>query len=59
MVKVSFLDKLLNYSLAVQIKFDEDCTNEDIGDENFINDVKNWDDTDAVKKRKSSLKNLR
>lgn len=38
--------------LAVQIKFDEDLMNEDIGDEDFINDVNNWDDNEAVKKKK-------
>ena len=31
--------QITNIPLTVQIKFDDDLTNDDIGDEDFINDV--------------------
>ena len=43
--------QVVNFSLPVQIKFDEKLINEDIGNENFIDTVENWDDSEAVKER--------
>ena len=50
--------QVVNFSLPVQIKFDDDLTNDDIGDEDFINDVKNWDDKESVKQRKKFAKDF-
>ena len=44
--------QVVNFSLPVQIKFDEQLINEDIGNENFIDTVDNWDDKESVKLRK-------
>jgi len=44
--------QITNIPLTVQIKFDDDLTNDDIGDEDFINDVKNWKDTNVSKSKK-------
>ena len=41
--------QIVNYSLPVQIKFDEKLINDDIGNENFIDTVENWDDKESVK----------
>ena len=45
MAKVSLV--VVNFSLPVQIKFDEQLINEDIGNENFIDTVDNWDDKEV------------
>ena len=44
--------QITNIPLTVQIKFDDDLTNDDIGDEDFINDVKNWKETYISKSKK-------
>ena len=44
--------QITNIPLTVQIKFDDDLTNDDIGDEDFINDVKNWKDNYVTKSKK-------
>ena len=43
--------QVVNFSLPVQIKFDEKLINQDIGNENFIDTVENWDDSEAVNER--------
>ena len=48
--------QITNLPLTVKIKFDADLVNSDLGDENFINDVKNWNDTDRTKKKKDLFK---
>ncbi len=50
--------QIVNYSLPVQIKFDEQLLNEDIGNENFIDAVDNWDDKESVKLRKKFAKDF-
>ena len=44
--------QITNIPLTVQIKFDDDLINDDISDEDFINDVKNWKDTNVSKSKK-------
>ena len=44
--------------LTVQIKFDDDLTNDDIGDEDFISDVEKWNDSEMTKKRQEYANNL-
>ena len=44
--------QITNIPLTVQIKFDNDLINDDISDEDFINDVKNWKDTNVSKSKK-------
>ena len=44
--------QITNIPLTVQIKFDDDLTNDDIGDEDFINDVKKWEDNYVTKSKK-------
>ena len=44
--------QVVNFSLPVQIKFDEELINDDIGNENFITAVENWNEKDSVKRRK-------
>ena len=44
--------QITNIPLTVQIKFDDDLINDDISDEDFINDVKNWKDTNVSKNKK-------
>ena len=41
------------------IKFDEELINDDIGNENFITAVENWDDKESVKQRKKFAKDLK
>ena len=50
--------QITNIPLTVQIKFDDDLTNEDIGDENFISDVQNWKESSTSKKKKEFSKNF-
>ena len=50
--------QIVNYSLPVQIKFDDQLLNEDIGNENFIDTVNNWDDKESVKLRKKFAKDF-
>lgn len=50
--------QVVNFSLPVQIKFDEQLINEDIGNENFIDTVDNWDDKESVKLRKKFAKDF-
>ena len=50
--------QIVNYSLPVQIKFDEKLINDDIGNENFIDTVENWDDKESVKQRKKFAKDF-
>ncbi len=50
--------QVVNFSLPVQIKFDEQLINEDIGNENFIDTVENWDDKESVKLRKKFAKDF-
>ena len=50
--------QITNLPLTVQIKFDDDLTNEDIGDENFIADVQNWKETPENKKKKEFSKDF-
>ena len=50
--------QVVNFSLPVQIKFDEKLINEDIGNENFIDTVENWDDSEAVKERQKFAKDF-
>ena len=50
--------QITNIPLTVQIKFDDDLTNEDIGDENFISDVQNWKESSISKKKKEFSKNF-
>ena len=38
--------------------FVSDLVNSDLGDEDFINDVQNWKDTELTKKKKSFYKNF-
>ena len=48
--------QVVNFSLPVQIKFDAELINDDIGNENFITAVENWDEKDSVKQRKKFAK---
>ncbi len=48
--------QIVNFSLPVQIKFDEHLINDDLGDENFIDVVHQWDDKEIVKQRKKFSK---
>ena len=50
--------QITSIPLTVQIKFDDDLTNEDIGDENFISDVQNWKESSANKKKREFFKNF-
>ena len=50
--------QITNIPLTVQIKFDDDLTNDDMGDENFIADVQNWKDSENSKKKKILSKDL-
>ena len=50
--------QVVNFSLPVQIKFDEELLNDDIQNENFISMVKNWDDSSTVKLRKKFAKDF-
>tara|TARA_B100001057_G_scaffold349609_1_gene351056 strand:- start:1459 stop:3237 length:1779 start_codon:yes stop_codon:yes gene_type:complete len=50
--------QITNLPLTVQIKFDDDLTNEDIGDENFIADVQNWKETPENKKKREFSKDF-
>ena len=48
--------QITNIPLTVQIKFDMDLTNPDLGDENFISDVQNWKESERAKKKKEFSK---
>jgi uncharacterized protein len=50
--------QITSLPLTVQIKFDKDLTNEDIGDENFISDVQNWEESSINKKKKEFSKDF-
>ena len=50
--------QVVNFSLPVQIKFDEELLNDDIQNENFISMVENWDDSSTVKLRKKFAKDF-
>ena len=50
--------QITNIPLTVQIKFDDDLTNDDMGDEDFIADVQNWKDSENSKKKKILSKDL-
>ena len=50
--------QVVNFSLPVQIKFDAELINDDIGNENFITAVENWDEKDSVKQRKKFAKDF-
>ena len=50
--------QVVNFSLPVQIKFDEQLLNADIGNENFISTVEKWDDKETVKLRKKFAKDF-
>jgi len=50
--------QVVNFSLPVQIKFDENLLNDDIGNENFISSVEKWDDKESVKLRKKFAKDF-
>ena len=50
--------QVVNFSLPVQIKFDAELINDDIGNENFITAVENWDDKESVKQRKKFAKDF-
>ena len=50
--------QVVNFSLPVQIKFDAELINDDIGNENFISAVENWDDKESVKQRKKFAKDF-
>ena len=50
--------QVVKFSLTVQIKFDAELINDDIGNENFITAVENWDDKDSVKQRKKFAKDF-
>ena len=47
--------QITSLPLTVQIKFDDDLTNDDIGDEDFISDVEKWNDSEMTKKDKNTL----
>ena len=48
--------QIVNFSLPVQIQFDEELLNENIGNEDFISAVDKWDDKESVKQRKNFAK---
>ena len=48
--------QITNIPLTVQIKFDRDLVNPDLGDENFISDVQNWKDSEKTKKKREFSK---
>ena len=50
--------QVVNFSLPVQIKFDEELLNHDIQNENFISTVSNWDDNSNIKLRKKFAKDF-
>ena len=50
--------QITNLPLTVQIKFDDDLTNDDIGDENFISDVQNWKESSENKKKRELSKDF-
>ena len=50
--------QITSLPLTVQIKFDDDLTNDDIGDEDFISDVEKWNDSEMTKKRQEYSNNL-
>ena len=50
--------QVVNFSLPVQIKFDENLLNDDIGNENFIESVEKWDDKESVNLRKKFAKDF-
>ena len=50
--------QVVNFSLPVQIKFDENLLNDDIGNENFISSVEKWDDKETVNLRKKFAKDF-
>ena len=51
--------QVVNFPLAVQVKFDDNLLNDEIGDEDFISAVENWDDKESVKLRKKFAKDFR
>ena len=50
--------QVVNFPLAVQVKFDDNLLNDEIGDEDFITAVENWDDKESVKLRKKFAKDF-
>ena len=48
--------QIVNFSLPVQIQFDEHLLNDDIGNEDFISTVDKWNDKESVKQRKKFAK---
>ena len=44
--------------VLLQISFDDNLLNDEIGDEDFITAVENWDDKDSVKLRKKFAKDF-
>ena len=50
--------QVVNFSLPVQIKFDDGLMNDDIQNEDFISTVKNWDEKDHIKKRRKLVKDF-
>ena len=49
---------MVNFPLAVQVKFDDNLLNDEIGDEDFITAVENWDYKESVKLRKKFAKDF-
>ena len=47
--------QVVNFPLAVQVKFDDNLLNDEIGDEDFITAVENWDDKDKYQKQLEGL----
>ena len=50
--------QIVNFSLPVQIQFDEELLNDDIGNEDFISTVEKWNDRESVKQRKKFAKDF-
>jgi DNA helicase HerA-like ATPase len=50
--------QIVNFSLPVQIEFDEHLLNDDIGNEDFISTVDKWNDKESVKQRKKFAKDF-
>ena len=50
--------QITNLPLTVKIIFDADLVNSDLGDEDFINDVQNWKESEKTKKKKGVYKNF-
>ena len=49
----------VRFPLLIQVKFDEDLVSASIGDEDFINEIDNWQEPENASKRKKANDKMR